>query len=269
MKKLILMISIVLFVQSVSYSQENEVKRFSGYINEEFSKSAVQFGAIKNMHTGEVTLTDGEGFFNISGSVGDTLRFHSLGYRDSTWIIPGVWYAMDDVVELKVQPNIYSLNEVEVVRYYSYAHFKQAFKNLELEKTEKEVAKERIEAWQNDIAEAIAWGKSDKKAASGTFGVSFGTGGTDKITKKRKELKRLEEINYKSTRFNYFVSRDNIKRLTEYEGVCLDSFMVFINTQYNLTYQMPEYELLASILRASTDFKNQKGSEDWFLQSMD
>ena len=260
-------ILIVLLLQVViSSAQDREEKRFSGYLNEESSKAAVQFGAIKNIKTGEVTLTDGEGFFAISGSVGDTLRFHSLGYRDSTWVVPGIWYAMEEAIELKVQPNIYSLNEVEVVRYYSYAHFKQAFKDLKIEKTESEKAKEAIDAWQKNFAEAVAWGKSDAKAASGNFGVSMGVGGVNKIVKQRNEVNRLEKISDKSTRFNYFVSRDNIKRLTEYEGTCLDSFMVFMNTGYNFNYQMPEYELLASILRASSEFKNEKGNEEWFSQ---
>ncbi|MGQ1787344.1 MULTISPECIES: hypothetical protein [unclassified Saccharicrinis] len=259
----------LLLIVSVSFSQDREEKTFGVYLNESNSKDAVQYGAVKNIKTGEVTLSDDEGYFEISGTVGDTLRFHSLGYKDATWVVPGIWFSMEGTIELKVHPNIYSLGEVEVVRYYSYAHFKQAFKDLKLEKTDTEKAKEKIDAWQDSFAEAVAWGKSDAKAANGTFGVGISLGGKDKVVEQRNLVHRLEDIQYKSKRFNYFVSRENIMHLTDYQGTCLDSFMVFLNTGYNLDYQMPEYDLLASILRASTDFKNLKGNEEWFLFSED
>ena len=262
----IILLIAFLFVTTASFSQKKEAKRFSGYLKESPSKNAVQFGAVKNIKTGEVTLTDGEGFFNITGSVGDTLKFHSLGYKDTTWVVPGVWFAMDETIELKVKPNIYSLQEVEVIRYYSYAHFKQAFKDLRLEKTEEEKAKERFSSWSDEIKYAAAMGYTAAQQGGGV-GVGVGINGKSKDEKKREEVERLEKIREKSTRFNYFLSRENIMHLTDYKGTCLDSFMVFLNTGYNLHYQMPEYDLLASILEASKDFKNQKGNEDWFIQS--
>ncbi|GAF01875.1 hypothetical protein [Saccharicrinis fermentans] len=265
----ILVISIFFTTISVSIAQKSELRLFGAHLNEDPSKEAVQFGAVKNIKTGEVTLSNEEGYFEIYGSVGDTLRFHSLGYRDTTWIIPGIWFAMEEDIQLKVQPNIYSLSEVNVVRYYSYAHFKQAFKDLKLEKTEKEKAKEKVDTWQKSFADAIAWGKSDAKVASGTFGVSLSMGTKDKVVAQRKEVDRLLDIQDKSKRFNYFVSRDNIARLTDYKGTCLDSFMVFLNTSYHLHYQMQEYELLSSILRASANFKDLKGEEDWFVLPTD
>ena len=254
---------------SVSLAQKSEVRLFGAHLHEGASKEAVQFGAIKNIRTGEVTLSNETGYFEINGSVGDTLHFHSLGYRDTTWVIPGIWFTMEQAIQLKVQANIYALSEVNVVRYYSYAHFKQAFKDLKLEKTEREKAKEKIDTWQNNMVDAIAWGKSDAKLASGTFGVSLSMGTKDKIVTQRKEVDRLLDIQDKSKRFNYFVSRDNISRLTDYKGTCLDSFMVFLNTSYHLHYQMQEYELLSSILKASANYRDLKGEEEWFILPTD
>lgn len=265
-KYFILVIFLFLTV-SVSSAQNTEVKRFGAYLIQESAEEVVQFGAVKNIKTGEVALTDTEGFFTISGSVGDTLRFHSLGYRDTTWVIPGIWYTNNQKLELKVKSNVYALSEVEVVRYYSYAHFKQAFKDLRVPKTKEDIAKEMAAGWNFD--EAIAWGKSDAVAARGTFGIGIGIGGIDKVVMQRKKVEKLEEIQHKSQRFNYFTSRENVMQLTQYKGTCLDSFMVFLNTGYNLNYQMLEYDLLASILSAASNFKELKGDEEWFLQSVD
>lgn len=257
---------IILFLMAnISFAQNTEKKRFGAYLIQEPTEEAVQFGAVKNIKTGEVTLSDTEGFFAISGSVGDTLRFHSLGYRDTTWVIPNIWYVMDQKIQLKVHTNVYALSEVEVVRYYSYAHFKQAFKDLRLPEDEKEKAKQKISSWAFD--DATAWGKSDAVAARGTFGVGISFGGKDKVAMQRKDVEKLEDIQHKSQRFNYFTSRENIMGLTHYKGTCLDSFMVFLNTGYNLNYQMPEYDLLASILNAASNFKELKGNEEWFLDS--
>ncbi len=252
-----------LLIANISFAQSTETKRFGAYLIQEPNEEVVPFGAVKNEKTGEVTLTDTDGSFAISGSVGDTLRFHSLGYRDTTWVIPNVWYVMEQKIQLKVRTNVYALSEVEVVRYYSYAHFKQAFKDLRVPKTKEDLAKEMAAGWNFD--DAIAWGKSDAVAARGTFGVGIGFGGKDKVVSQRKEVEKLEEIQHKSQRFNYFTSRENITRLTEYKGTCLDSFMVFLNSGYNLNYQMPEYNLLASILEAASNFKKLKGDEEWFL----
>ncbi len=269
MKKL-LIIAITILVGIVSsYSQEKNSKKIHGYLNLQPSDEVVQFGAIKNQKTGEVTLTDGEGFFSISGCIGDTLRFHSLGFKDTTWVISGIWHQLDVPVKLNVETNVYSLTEVEVVRYYSYAHFKQAFKDLRVAKTEKDLAKEMVNSWDEEFKVAAEWGTADAKAAQGTFGLSLSSGGRDPIALQREEVKRLEKMADDSKRFDYFMSRENIMHLTGYKGTCLDSFMVFLNTGYNLHYQMQEYNLVSKILTASKDFKDQKENEEWFLQVVD
>lgn len=248
-----------------SNAQEFKYRRFKGYLNEQPSGSGIEFGALKNITTGETILTDEDGYFEISGTVGDTIRFHSLGYNDNIWVIPGIWYSMKEEIELNVHKRFYSLDEVEVVRYYSYAHFKQAFKDLKLPEDENQKVKEMVSNWEFD--DAIAWGKADRKAEEGTFGLSFSGGGKDKVVKQREAVKRLEEIQDQSQQFNYYTSPENINYLTGYQGTCLDSFMVFLNSKYSIDYKMPEYDLLAMILRASDDFKLLKGEEVWFQVS--
>ncbi|TLX77729.1 carboxypeptidase-like regulatory domain-containing protein [Labilibacter sediminis] len=264
MKKL-LTIYTMLTLCIVLQAQDFESKLFSGQIQEQKSGKSIEYGAIKNINTGETVLTDEDGYFEISGTAGDSLRFHSLGFEDNNWIIPGIWYTMQQEILLNVNKRFYALDEVEVIRYYSYAHFKQAFKDLKLPEDEKQKVKEKINSWT--FEDAIAWGKSDRKAAEGTFGLSFSTGRKDKVVQQREAVHKLEEIQEKSTRFNYFTSRDNLAYLTGYKGVCLDSFMVFLNTQYSINYKMPELELLTAIMMASDDFKILKGAQEWFNDS--
>ncbi|SMO84347.1 hypothetical protein SAMN06265379_10979 [Saccharicrinis carchari] len=260
---------LLILTPKFSFSQPLQSKRFGIYILQNSIEEAVQFGAVKNIKTGEVSLTDEEGFFAISGLVGDTLKFHSLGYRDTSWVIPGIWFAMDQKIELKVEPNVYDLPEVDVVRYYSYAHFKQAFKDLRIPKTEKDIAREVFSSWDPLFKEAAAQGRIDAMAQGGSVGLGIGIGGKDKLRLQREAVDKLEEVQDKSQRFNYLVSRANIKHLTEYKGTCLDSFMVFLNTGYNLHYQMEEYDLLSAIINASAHFKALKGNEEWFLNRQD
>ncbi len=267
--RLVVAIFLFSFCSSLfSQSLEGETHIFSGVLKETKSQKAIEYGAIKNMNSGEVILSDHTGSFQIEGSVGDTLRFHSMGYVDTTWIVPTIWTTMDEELTLDVPTNVFAITEIEVLRFYSYAHFKQAFKDLELPKDENEEIKEMIRGW--NFEEAIAWGKSDRKAAQGTFGLTISPkGGKSKIERQKEVVKRLERIDLESSRFNYFTSRDNLANLTGYKGTCLDSFMVFLNSNYSIDYKMPEYELLSSILDAYGDFKELKFGEEWYSNSGD
>ncbi len=244
-----------------SNGQTFEKMRYKGYIRDGKNKS-VQYAAIQNIKTGEVTLTDLDGSFSISGTVGDTLKFRSMGYKSTQWIIPGIWNTMEDSIILKANTNIYALDEINVVRYYSYAHFKQAFKDLRIEKTEAEEAKELVDSW--DFTDEIKEALLEKRITDGSLAISVG--GLDKITRDRKEVKRLEEVALASEDFKALISRNNVKELTGYSGTCLDSFMVFLNTNYYMNYTMKEYDVLATILYASEDFLTLKGQEEWFSQ---
>ncbi len=259
-------VSILLFslcFSSFSQVLEDEIFTFNGVVKEAKTQKPIEFGAIKNMSTGEVILSDNTGSFEINGSVGDTLRFHSMGYVDTTWVVPTIWTTMEDQLTLVVPTNTYAITEVEVLRFYSYAHFRQAFKDLELPKDENAEVKEMVSSW--DFEEAIAWGKADKKFNQGTFGagISIGSGKT-RFDKQKEEVKRLEKIELESAKFNYFTSRENLADLTGYKGTCLDSFMVFLNSNYSIHYKMPEYELLSSILGAYEDFNELKSQEEWY-----
>ncbi len=254
-----------LVIPGFLFSQKVEKKVLNGSVIEETSNKPIELGAIKNMNSNQVTLTDELGHFELTGSVGDTLRFHSLGYADTTWVVASVWYLNNENIELKVKPNSYAIDEVQVVRFYSYAHFKQAFKDLRLPEDENERVRGMVSGW--DFSEAIALGKADKKFKEGTLGISFSVGGRPHIDKQREEVMRLEKIADESERFNYFISRENISELTSYHGTCLDSFMVFLNSSYSISYKMQEYELLTSIRDANKSFKVLKGSKEWYSES--
>lgn len=237
-------------------------KTYSGRLLIDKSDSPVPFGAIKNLSTGNVSITDDKGLFSIEGVVGDTLKFHSLGYEDREWIIPGIWNKMSDEIVLNVNTAIYSLQEVEVVRYYSYAHFKQAFKDLRVPKTEAELAKEMVSSW--NFKDEIAWGQAEKKYNAGNFGVSIGFN-VNPVAKQRKEIQRLEKKYDDEYKLNTFRSRDNISYLTGYKGTCLDSFMVYLNSTCILDYKMKEFELLTIIDGAQKKFVEKYENSDWFI----
>lgn len=251
----------------ITNAQEFEKQRFQGFITEYNKDSAIQYGAIKNTKTGEVALSDLEGSFSISGTVGDTLKFRCMGYKATEWVIPGIWTTMEDTIQLKVNANVYALEEVEVVRYYSYAHFKQAFKDLKLEKTDAEKAKENAISW--DFQEAIAQGVADAKFGYGTFGVSIAINKSDKITEQRRAIAKLEKVADASAEFKSLTSADNVRSLTGYDGTCLDSFMVYLNSNYKLDYKMPQYDVLATIVAAADNFDFTKGDAPWYEKLVD
>ncbi|MCW3805243.1 hypothetical protein [Plebeiibacterium marinum] len=260
-----LIFSILILVTSVNVVSQNingASHLFEGSLLNHKSENPVEYAALKNMSTGEVVLTNELGLFEINGSVGDTIRFHSLGYKDTTWIIPSIWMAMEEDLTLEVETSVYSIAEVEVLRFYSYAHFKQAFKDLKLPKDENEEVKMMVASW--NFEEAIAWGKAEKKAKEGAFGASLSSGRLSKEDAQKALVKKLERVYDDSYHFREVTGRENLASLTGYQGVCLDSFIVFLNSNYSINYKMTDLTLITSIMDAYKDFKELKNDQEWY-----
>ncbi len=229
--------------------------------------STVSYATIKNQKTNNVFESDENGVIQIEGTVGDTLNFHCIGYENQTWIIPGIWNNMEENISLKVEPKVYAIGQVNVVRKYTYAQFIHAFRRgFEIEETVQDKINKKMTSFGAELQNAIAMGIAEGNYSRQTgFGIYSSAGRPDKITLARKEVKRLRNIADKSTELNHFISRTNIQSLTGYKNACLDSFMVFFNINYPVDYTMKPYELLSVVTDAYKDFNELYAERDWYV----
>ncbi len=249
------------------YAQEYELKSYQVHLVQNNNDSAVCYATIKNQETDEVFESDAKGIIHISGIVGDTLIFNCIGYESQTWLIPGIWSKMEEAISLRVEPKVYAIGQVDVVRKYTYAQFVHAFRRgFKIEETEQDKVNSQISSWGTEIENAIALGIAEGNYSRQTgFGIYSSAGRPDKITLQRKEVERLRDVADKSTALNRFISRTNIQSLTGYKDTCLDSFMVFFNVHYPVDYTMKPYELLSVVTDAYKDFNELYADRDWYV----
>ena len=92
MKKSLLFIISILFINALGFSQEEQPERriiqFSGVILDGDSLQPVPFTTIiiTQRHTG--TTADANGIFSFAAQEGDSIHFSSIGFKDAYFVIP-------------------------------------------------------------------------------------------------------------------------------------------------------------------------------------
>lgn len=238
MKQLIATVLIIFLAASGTWAQE---KMISGRIIT--NSSPVEYAYLINMRTKKAAVTQPEGRYVLPVQNGDTLLFRCLGYQDSTFYVTPVMLAKDSVI-LRIRNLDYALKEVKIRGFMSYAMFKQAFASVKLDDKDKPMRfNVTIDYANMDINNKLAPGQPG-------FGVSFGGG----LTKDDFRLKVLEASENRMERYYRVTSPDNIQSFTGLNGTALDSFVVFLRTQYKINPLASEYEMLAKVKLAYADF---------------
>jgi hypothetical protein len=92
---------------------------------------AVEYGYLINTRSNETVVSLSDGCFAMKVLKGDTLIFRCLGYNDAVFYISPMLLA-DESIVLEVSSIDYSLKEVHIMGFSSYAAFKEAFAALKL-----------------------------------------------------------------------------------------------------------------------------------------
>jgi hypothetical protein len=240
MKRVVILLTGIFFLGSMLTAVGQEKVMKGKLITKEH---AVEYAYLINMRSKKAVMSQTDGRFAINATVGDSLFFRSLGYKDTTYVVNNAMLVGDSVI-LRVKDLEYALKEVKIRGFMSYAMFKQAFANLRVEDKTKRF-KVNIDYGQ------IAANNHLGSGGLGTgVGVSFGGG----LTKDEFKLKMLEASEKRMERYYRVTSPDNIQSFTGLKGTALDSFVVFLRTQYKINPLASEYDMLASVKLAYSDF---------------
>ncbi len=88
-RKYTFLLFLALMLSSLSFAQEKKIVQFSGIIHAIGSELPVPFVTIRNGDRAEqVYVSNHEGFFSFVAHVGDTVRFSSIGYDPTSFVIP-------------------------------------------------------------------------------------------------------------------------------------------------------------------------------------
>lgn len=159
--RIILMMLVFLGLASHSFSQEKEkdLIQFSGVIVAGDSLIPIPFTniIIKESHRG--TISDYFGYFSFVAEMGDTIQFSAIGFKSAEYVIPDSLssnrYSLIQVLAI----DTILLPEAVIYPWPTKEQFRQAFMNLDLPESPKEIAmknldrqelKERYEALSMD-----------------------------------------------------------------------------------------------------------------------
>lgn len=127
---------LALSTQSVAQKSDSSLIQFSGVVLDADSLIPIPFAAIiiKNSYRG--TTSDYYGYFSFVAEVGDTIEFSSIGFRKEVYIIPDTLTTNRYSLIQLMNSDTFLLPEVEVYPWPSKSEFREAFLNLNLNRTD-------------------------------------------------------------------------------------------------------------------------------------
>lgn len=113
------------FILMPTFGQDKPIK---GKILNQEDSTAIQNVHIINKTTNKGFTSHTDGRFTISADIADLLLFTSIGFKDTLIVVTS-----REELFVMMTPEVYTIGEVTIMRYPSYAQFKQAVINLKVE----------------------------------------------------------------------------------------------------------------------------------------
>lgn len=128
-------LSLLFFSLSV-YSQVRSAHKkidFSGTVYDIETLDLLPFSHVL-INKKKYLLTDSSAFFTMNAFDNDTITISNIGYYDSKIVISELVNNKDSVyIDVLMKRRIYELKEIELFSYRTYAEFKRAVLNLEID----------------------------------------------------------------------------------------------------------------------------------------
>jgi hypothetical protein len=207
-----------------------------GYVYNSEDFSPLHNVHVINTKTNRGVVSGIDGKFLISASGSDTLFFRSVGFKDTLIALTGTG-------ELRVfmTPAIYPIGEVIILPYGNYAEFKQAFKNLEVEKP-----------MQFDPSYFLS-GRVPSTGKQG-FGLTIDgpiTALYNAFSREGKQMRNYERFMRESAIHEEVGRKYNVQIVRRLTGIEDDMeairFMQFCSLDTNFILQATDYELLLAV----------------------
>lgn len=209
------------------------------------SNAPIPYSAVEHSRIGLSFQSDFNGRLKLSLMNGDTLKFKTIGFSDTTIVVNHAMLRADSLL-VSASPRNYMLKEVEVLSFYSYASFKHRFANLVLAPDKNDPVKINFDINMKEIA-ALS------RAAAGS-GVGIGLGGLYGTTKQQK-FQRFLAAEAKMERVRALTSHENLGYFTCLKGDSLDSFILFLRSRHQFDSSQSDYEILAYVQSAFAEFQ--------------
>ena len=120
--------------------------QFSGLVIDAKNNEPMSFATILIKNRMRGTVTDQRGYFSFVALIGDTIRFSSLGYKKSFFVIPDTISGQAFSIIQPLERDTLTLKPVRVWPWANKEQFSQEFLAAELPDEKEEIARKNLEA---------------------------------------------------------------------------------------------------------------------------
>tara|TARA_B110000037_G_C17116894_1_gene504155 strand:- start:2341 stop:2979 length:639 start_codon:yes stop_codon:yes gene_type:complete len=157
MKKITIIFALLFGLSNIQ-AQEKKIIQFSGYVLTPDSLIGIPFVNIFETKTFRGTSSYIDGYFSFAAETGDTIKFSSIGFKESIFVIPNELMTNKySIVKMLSQDTTY-IDSVLIYPWPTKELLKQAFLDIELGESDNDRALKNLEReYLREIGEAMAY----------------------------------------------------------------------------------------------------------------
>ncbi len=213
-----------------------------GKVVVEDSELPLKFAHVINMRTGMGGITDEQGRFRTPAAKDDFIRISAIGFFDYYIVVNDTLMERKDPVKIPMKQRIYKIREVSVNQLGSWNQFKERFMELGQEELGETLDERLLKSFE--YVDTVG---PDEVISLGSpitaLYMMFSKEG--KSLRKYQELKEEEEFQKK---IQHKYNREIVGRITGFEGIELNLFMMFCDYSKDFLLRATEYEIIVAII---------------------
>ncbi|MDO1444825.1 carboxypeptidase-like regulatory domain-containing protein [Rhodocytophaga aerolata] len=248
----VLFILFILAAIQVNAQQQPANKiQLSGYILNKEDAAPIPGVHVLNNKSKIGAISDDKGYFSIAMNQADTILFSAIGYETHTLILDASTNTINPLVEIRLSPKTYQLQEVDVRAIPTEERFKKDFLALELP-DQPQLGLPQIRGQK--LADGIYTIPTGGIAISGPFSFFY-----NKLSREAKEIKKANSLFSAEARKKVYDSKFNaqlVQRVTGLKDKDLEEFMKYCKlSEAQVVNAQNEYEIVVAINDCYKSFK--------------
>jgi hypothetical protein len=186
-------------------------------------------------------ISNESGEFSIYVESQDTIVFSALGYfGDSIVVLDSTW---NDILEVRLKPKKYEIEEVVVRRFGTYESFKYQVIHLELPKTSTDYLREYLKV----SAATAALGADRERAIKDKKGFGLTTSLGAGINRDKERLEKLNKLKKREQIITQKFNRVLVGDITQLDGDELSNFIAYCNFSEDYLYETKLYAIIEAV----------------------
>lgn len=258
-----LIISIFLLtVSGLLYSQQwfPDTHYARGNVVDDSTGKPIAYVHIYNESRRTGYIAGEKGIFRIPVEEGDTLVLSAIGYLSKVILFNDSSFNNGNIVRLN--PQVYEIDEVSIRAFRSYNDFKKQFLALQLPETETTRLRENLAVLSRQVAVEAATNKKNQEI-SGRTNTNFFTYERPIYSRDERQMMNFAEVLKKEERQRVIekkFNREIIYRVTGFSEEEITEFIGFCNFSEDFLFKTSPYNILLAIEEKFREYKLMKES---------